>query len=97
MNFKNIFLLLFAVPALFAACDSDRMAKRVLADASRIMTEHPDSAYSLLTGSDSLFAGASEPLRMEYILYTADAGNKAYISFTTDSLLKIASAYYGSR
>lgn len=94
MKFKNIFLLLLAVPALFAACDSDRMAKRVLADASRIMSEHPDSAYSLLTGSDSLFAGASEPLRMEYILYTADAGNKAYISFTTDSMLKIASAYY---
>lgn len=94
MKFKNIFLLLLAVPALFAACDSDRMAKRVLADASRIMAEHPDSAYCLLTGSDSLFAGASEPLRMEYILYTADAGNKAYVSFTTDSLLKIASAYY---
>lgn len=94
MKFKNIFLLLFAVPALLAACDSDRMAKRVLADASRIMAEHPDSAYSLLTGSDSLFACASEPLRMEYILYTADAGNKAYISFTTDSMLKIASAYY---
>lgn len=94
MKFKNIFLLLLAVPALLAACDSDRMAKRVLADASRIMSEHPDSAYSLLTGSDSIFAGASEPLRMEYILYTADAGNKAYISFTTDSMLKIASAYY---
>lgn len=97
MKFKNIFLLLLAVPALFAACDSDRMAKRVLADASRIMAEHPDSAYSLLTGSDSLFACASEPLRMEYILYTADAGNKAYVSFTTDSLLKIASAYYDVR
>lgn len=94
MKFKNIFLLLLAVPALFVACDSDRMAKRVLADASRIMAEHPDSAYCLLTGSDSLFACASEPLRMEYILYTADAGNKAYISFTTDSMLKIASAYY---
>lgn len=94
MKFKNIFLLLLAVPALLAACDSDRMAKRVLADASRIISEHPDSAYSLLTGSDSIFAGASEPLRMEYILYTADAGNKAYISFTTDSMLKIASAYY---
>lgn len=94
MKFKNIFLLLLAVPALLAACDSDRMAKRVLADASRIMAEYPDSAYCLLTGSDSLFAGASESLRMEYILYTADAGNKAYISFTTDSMLKIASAYY---
>jgi len=89
-----ISVLLLIAASVFAACTGGNRAKAVLDAAAAMMAEHPDSAYLLLTGSDSLFAGEDEALRMRHAVLTADAANKAYIPVTADSLLAVAAAYY---
>lgn len=79
---------------VFMSCMGGNKAKNVLDAAAGMLAEHPDSAYLLLTGSDSLFASESEALRMRYTLLTADAANKAFIPLTADSLLRAAAVYY---
>lgn len=79
---------------VFTSCTGGKKAKVVLDAAAGMLAEHPDSAYLLLTGSDSLFAGESEALRMLHTLMMADAANKAFIPLTADSLLRAATVYY---
>lgn len=79
---------------LLAACSGKNDAVKILDAADRVMVENPDSAYRMLVASDSLFSVQDEALRMRYVLSVADARNKAFVGFDTDSLLKTAASYY---
>ena len=62
------------------------------------MTAHPDSAYRLLDSiRDEARTSWRRADRMRYELTLAEAMNKAYKDFTTDSALKQVVRYYDRR
>lgn len=72
----------------------------LLAQADSLMASQPDSAYNLLIAADSAHRHWRRADRMRYELTLAEAMNKAYRDFTTDSVLKQVVRYYdrhGSR
>lgn len=93
MKSLKIFLCLTVLTVTFA-CDRAREVSARLDKIDTLMREDPDSALVLL---DSMRVGEdewSEPLRMRYELLRADAQNKAYVDFTTDSVMKVVADYY---
>ena len=59
------------------------------------MTAHPDSAYAIITSIDSAdIQKQRKATRMRYELLRAEAQNKLYIPFTTDSVLRRVVSYY---
>ena len=87
---KTILLLLLL---LTAGCD-DRQLDNVLATADSLITASPDSAFHYLEAHSTLKPEGSRSQRMRYELLRATAQNKAYIDFTTDSVMKEVVAYY---
>ena len=59
-----------------------------------LMTDHPDSALTLLNSMKAEVDGWSRSQRMRYHLLTMKAQNKAYVDFTSDSLAKEVVEYY---
>lgn len=59
-----------------------------------LLIEHPDSVYRVLEGMEKESHAQSEASRMYYALMRADAQNKAYIDFSTDSLMLQVADYY---
>ena len=59
-----------------------------------LMTDHPDSALTLLNSIKAEVDGWSRSQRMRYHLLTMKAQNKAYVDFTSDSLAKEVVEYY---
>ena len=87
---KTILLLLLL---LTAGCD-DRQLDNVLATADSLITASPDSAFHYLEAHSTLKPEGSRSQRMRYELLRATAQNKAYIDFTTDSVMKQVADYY---
>ena len=80
--------------AVLAISCSEHSADRLLASADSLMNTCPDSAYSMLDSLSQQNAHASESLRMRIELLKAKAQNKAYIDFTTDSVMLEAADYF---
>ena len=64
----------------------------VLADS--LMNSRPDSALAVLEGAEGQMAGESKSVRMRYQLLRHQAMNKAYVPFTSDSLMLDVTDYY---
>lgn len=58
------------------------------------MNTHPDSALALLQTKADTIGYLPESQQMRYHLLTAKAQNKAYVDFTTDSLMLLVTDYY---
>ena len=82
------------VVAVLAISCSEHSADRLLASADSLMNTRPDSAYSMLDSLSQQNAHASESLRMRIELLKAKAQNKAYIDFTTDSVMLEVADYF---
>lgn len=78
----------------FIACGGDNPFDAKLRHLDSLLIEHPDSVYQLLGGMEKEAHAQSESLRMYYDLLRADAQNKAYIDFTTDSVMLLVADYY---
>lgn len=87
---KTILLLLLL---LTAGCD-DRQLDNVLATADSLVTVSADSALHYLEAHARLKPEGSRSQRMRYELLRATAQNKAYVDFTSDSVMKEVVAYY---
>ena len=87
---KTILLLLLL---LTAGCD-DRQLDNVLATADSLVTVSADSALHYLEAHARLKPEGSRSQRMRYELLRATAQNKAYVDFTTDSVMKEVVDYY---
>ena len=87
---KTILLLLLL---LTAGCD-DRQLDNVLATADSLVTVSADSALHYLEAHARLKGEGSRSQRMRYELLRATAQNKAYVDFTTDSVMKQVADYY---
>ncbi|MBQ8466204.1 MAG: hypothetical protein IJ546_00745, partial [Prevotella sp.] len=84
-------ILLFVL--LVVSCD-DRRLGEVLTTADSLLTEQPDSALQYLEAHEVLKPEGSRSQRMRYELLRATAQNKAYVDFTSDSVMKEVVAYY---
>lgn len=80
--------------AVLAISCSEHSADRLLASADSLMNTRPDSAYSMLDSLSQQNAHASESLRMRIELLKAKAQNKAYLDFTTDSVMLEVADYF---
>lgn len=96
MNKRNIICMVLAVvmSLLCASCFSDRDAKEVFGRVESVMDEHPDSALVLLDNVKTHKDAWSKVQRMRFELLYAKAQNKAYVDFTTDSVMKEVVEYY---
>ena len=79
----------------FAACGRHRQADALLTQADSLMASRPDAAYAMLDSVRDEARGTwGRADRMRYELTLAEAMNKAYVSFTTDSVMKRVARYY---
>ena len=92
---KAIVRLLFCC-AVFSilACGGDSSFMVQLRHLDSLLIEYPDSVYKVLEGMEKESHAQSESSRMYYELLRADAQNKAYIDFTTDSVMLVVADYY---
>lgn len=92
---KAIVRILFCC-AVFSiiACGGANPFDAKLRHLDSLLIEHPDSVYQVLEGMEKESHAQSEASRMYYALLRADAQNKAYIDFTTDSVMLQVADYY---
>ncbi len=79
-----------------AACTGNRVTETLLQKADSLMDIAPDSVYRLLDSLCDRSEGYSRSLRMRCELLKAKAQNKAYVDFTTDSVMLQVADYYDS-
>ena len=96
---KNALLTRILTPAvitiLMLSCSGGSRYRALLDRADSLMAEHPDSAYALLTSIDSAdMSRQGKAVRMRYELQRAEAQNKLYTPFSTDSVLRRVVGYY---
>ena len=62
--------------------------------ADSLMDSRPDSALAVLDAARGQTVGAPEAVRMRYQLLRHQAMNKAFVPFTTDSVMRAVADYY---
>ena len=95
MKEKVIFLLLIIM--ILASCAGNRKYDDLMQRADSIMNVNDDSAkvaIRMLDGVESQLPEFSKAQKMRYELLRHKAMNKAYISFTSDSIMKEIVDYY---
>ena len=93
MRMSISFYVLLACCLCLCACREGRYP-RVLLQADSLAGMMPDSALRLLGGwADSVWE-APEQVQMYYRLLTVKAADKAYITHTSDSLIRLVLDYY---
>lgn len=86
-------LFLFCV-LVIAACTRDRQVDKFIDYAQQSLCTQPDSALYVLNGLDKKKTCWPKSQRMRYELVYAQAQNKAFIPFTTDSIVLELADYY---
>ena len=97
-------LTLLMAMALMAGCgkgsllphfgEDGRGLPQALLLADSLMNSRPDSALAVLEGAEVEIAGESRSVRMRYQLLRHQAMNKAFVPFTSDSLMLDVADYY---
>ena len=90
---RSIYIVFLLVLAL-TSCNESVEMNRVLTAADSLLTVQPDSALRYLEAHARLKGEGSRSQRMRYELLRATAQNKAYVDFTTDSVMKQVADYY---
>ena len=86
----SVMLLVLLLASSCGRKEADELFVRVEA----VMDEHPDSALAMLDSVAYMTDGYSRSQLMRYHLLHAKAQNKAYVDFTSDSIMKEVVAYY---
>lgn len=90
---RKLFCIL-TVLSLLSACGDQVRHEAALRRAQSVLNERPDSALAILDSLGQYEGGFTQSARMRWQLLHAQAQNKAYIPFTSDSLMKEVVAYY---
>lgn len=80
--------------SLLVCCNDRRDVVSALDRAEALLITNPDSSLSILDSMASEKSSYSRELLMRYELLYADAQNKAYVDFTTDSTMLLVADYY---
>ena len=92
LPYRFIFLTL---TILLVACTAhDKQVENVINDAQQLLETMPDSALATLDSIKGRQAEWPKSQRMQYELVYAQAQNKAYVDFTTDSIVLEVAKYY---
>lgn len=92
---RLIYLLLILTTLIVSfACSHDKHADETIERALTLLDERPDSALAILDAIHDAKAAWPEAQRMRYALAYAQAQNKAYVPFTTDSVVLAVADYY---
>lgn len=89
-----IFALVVLVIVLISCNERGNRFESRLDVLDSLMVQNPDSAYHLLLDMRSEAEEQRARTRIRYNLVLADAQNKAYITFTTDSVMNHVVEYY---
>lgn len=92
---RRLLLLVMVFPLLMVSCSrggKELAAKLHLADS--LIEAEPDSGVALLVSLEEEAEDASKANRYRYQLLLAKAMNKAYVPFTSDSVMKDVAQYY---
>ena len=89
-----IHILLVLVAITIMACGGGNSFKAQLLHLDSLLVSNPDSVYQVLEGMREEAQQQRKSSRMYYELLRADAQNKAYIDFTTDSVMQEVVKYY---
>ena len=87
-------LITILAALLLAACGNDPQVTALLNTADSLLLEMPDSALHFLESQAGERAKWHESECMRYELLLADACNKCYVDFTTDSIMLQVADYY---
>lgn len=79
---------------VFASCSRNKEAEELYDRVNCVIEENPDSALNLLDSMKDAKDVWSKSYQMKYELFRAKAQNKAYVDFTTDSIMKEVVDYY---
>ena len=88
-------ILLLPILSLILSCSyNDKQVDLAITKAEELLDVSPDSSLAILDKVDSLKTKWRTSQQMRYELVRAHAQNKAYINFSTDSILKEVVDYY---
>lgn len=87
------FSLIIVLVSLLS-CSESSEANLLFVRADSLMDNNPDSALILLCGAEDASRAYPKSQRMRYELLRAKAMNKAYVDFTSDSVMKEVVEYY---
>ena len=88
-------ILLLPILSLILSCSyNDKQVDLAITKAEELLDVSPDSSLAILDKVDSLKTKWRTSQLMRYELVRAQAQNKAYINFSTDSILKEVVDYY---
>lgn len=96
---KATTLLTWLLAMFFVCCGEKHTVGKELVDIEDYMEAHPDSTKQMvekLNGFYSTHEGLGETEKMKLELLCADAQNKAYVAFATDTTMKAVVNYFDS-
>ena len=93
LNMKRI-AYIAVIFFMLLSCGPRKEYGETLLKAEAMMNDHPDSALLILEQLKDTMRTAGKADRMYYELLLADAQNKTYVDFTTDSVMKEVAHYY---
>ena len=93
--FRIYYLFFPIIVCILSACGPDKHAESIITEAEQLLNSKPDSALVVLEEIRDSKADWPRSQQMHYKLVYAQAQNKAFVNFTTDSIVLSLVDYYG--
>ena len=90
----SVYLSLFVMLVLLFSCSENRDARALFERVDSLMDEDPKLVLMMLDSASDASIDYPRRQKMRYELLRAKAMNKAYVDFTTDSIMKEVVEYY---
>ena len=94
-HFRIHYLFFPIIVCILSACGPDKHAESIITEAEQLLNSKPDSALVVLEEIRDSKADWPRSQQMHYKLVYAQAQNKAFVNFTTDSIVLSLVDYYG--
>ena len=93
-HFRIYYLFFPLIACILSACGPDKHAESIITEAEQLLNSKPDSALVVLEEIRDSKADWPHSQQMHYELVYAQAQNKAFVNFTTDSIVLSLVDYY---
>ena len=94
VHFRIHYLFFPLIACILSACGPDKHAESIITEAEQLLNSKPDSALVVLDSIRGNKTDWPRSQQMRYELVYAQAQNKAYVNFTTDSIVLSLVDYY---
>ena len=95
VHFRLHYLFFPIIACILSACGPDKHADSIITKAEQLLNTKPDSAFAVLDDIRESKEDWPRSQQMRYELVYAQAQNKAFVNFTTDSIVLSLVDYYG--